>query len=91
MRVATVKEFRDKATRMFRSSEPIIVMRHGEIAGIFFPQPGQTLPLELKHELFDVLSKDIARRLRSAGVTEQEVLTDFEEWRGKRRASRRRR
>jgi len=91
MRVTTVKEFRDKATQMLRSSEPIIVMRHGDLAGLFFPQPGRTLPLEFKRELFAVLSLDIARRLAQAGGDEEEVLSGFEAWRKRRRAARGRR
>jgi hypothetical protein len=50
-----------------------------------------TLPLELKRELFAVLSADVKRQLNRRGVSEEDVLADFEAWRGKRRATRRRR
>jgi hypothetical protein len=50
-----------------------------------------TLPLELKRELFAVLSADVARQLNRRGISEGDVLADFEEWRRKRRAPRRRR
>ena len=47
---ATIREFRDNATRMFRSREAILVTKRGHVAGFYFPNPGKTLPLELKRE-----------------------------------------
>jgi hypothetical protein len=58
MRISTVREFRDKATGL-RSRTPILVTRRGRLAGIFFPRPEITLPIELKRELFDMLSSDV--------------------------------
>lgn len=91
MRLSTVREFRDKATVMLRSKAPILVTRRGRLAGIFFPRPEMTLPVELKRELFAVLSADVKRTLGRRGVSEEDVLADFETWRRKRRATRRRR
>jgi hypothetical protein len=91
MRLSTVREFRDKATGMLRSKAPILVTRRGRLAGIFFPRPEMTLPLELKRELFAVLSADVKRQLNRRGVSEEDVLADFETWRRQRRATRRRR
>lgn len=91
IRIAAVREFRDHATKILKSRDPILVLRRSEVAGIFFPYPEKSLPLELKRELFDRLSSSIAKRLKSRGVTEKEILSDFESWRRKRRAARRRR
>ena len=63
MRISTVREFRDKATGLVRSRTPILVTRRGRLAGIFFPRPEITLPIELKRELYDMLSSDVARQL----------------------------
>ena len=60
MRISTVREFRDRATGLLRSKTPILVTRRGRLAGIFFPRPEMTLPLELKRELYAMLSSDIA-------------------------------
>lgn len=78
MRVVTVREFRDKATKMFRSKAPILVLRRGEIAGLYFPYPAKTLPLEFKRQLFEEITRDIGRRLAQAGLSEEEILEDFE-------------
>ena len=91
MRISTVREFRDQATGLLRSKTPILVTRHGRLAGIFFPRPEVTLPIELKRELYDMLSRDIARELKKRGVSEDEILEDFEASRRKPRAARRRR
>lgn len=78
MRIATVREFRDKATAMFRSRDPILVLRRGEVAGIFFPCPAKTLPVEFKKELFALITESIRERLEKAGVKEEEILEEFE-------------
>jgi hypothetical protein len=91
MRMSTVREFRDKASGLLRSRTPILVTRRGRLAGVFFPCPQLTLPLELKRELFDMLSSDVARQLKRRRVSEDDVLKDFETARKKRRAARRRR
>lgn len=91
MKVSTVRDFRDKATSMLRSKDPILVTRRGQLAGIFFPWPEGTMPIELKREMFPVLSQQVQRQMEQAGLSEEEVLTDFEAWRKSKRAPRRRR
>ena len=89
MRISTVREFRDQATGLLRSKTPILVTRHGRLAGIFFPRPEITIPIELKRELYEMLSNDVARQLKRRKVSEADVLADFEASRKKRRAARR--
>lgn len=91
MRVSTVREFRDKATGLLKSKEPVLITRRGRMAGVFFPAPDGTLPIDLKLELFDKLSAEIARQIKKNGGTEKEILSDFESWRKTRHESRRRR
>jgi hypothetical protein len=61
------------------------------LAGVFFPRPEATLPIELKRELFEVLSAEVARQIKKRGLREEEILSDFESWRRNRRETRRRR
>ena len=91
MRISTVREFRDNATGLLRSKDPILVTRRGRLAGVFFPRPEATLPVELKRELFAVLSADVARQIKKRGLKEEEILSEFESWRRNRRETRRRR
>ena len=91
MRISTVREFRDKATGLLRSKDPILVTRRGKLAGVFFPLQKSSLPVELKHELFEMLTSEVARQIKRRGISEEEVLTDFVGWRKGRRETRRRR
>jgi len=54
MKIRTVREFRDNATGLLRSKAPILVTRRGRLAGVFFPWPESTLPIDFKKELFSV-------------------------------------
>lgn len=85
MKLMTVKEFRDKATKALKTKEPLIIMRRGEIAGIFFPVPLDTIPFEFKKDLFLTLTESIRKRLEAKGIKEEGVLEDFEEFRKARR------
>jgi hypothetical protein len=53
--------------------------------------PESTLPIDFKKELFSVLSAEAGRHVRNRGLTEGEVLADFEFWRNERRETRGRR
>jgi hypothetical protein len=57
MRVSTVREFRDKATVLLKSKEPILITRRGRMAGIFFLSPEGTVSLDLNRQLFDRLKR----------------------------------
>ncbi len=89
MRISSVREFRDKATGLLRSKDPVLVTRRGRLAGIFLPWPEATFPAELKREVFGALSAEIARLLRKRGLAKEEILAHFESWRKGRRETRR--
>ena len=91
MKISTVREFRDNATGYLRSKDPILVTRRGRLAGIFFPRPEASLPVELKRELFAVLSSEIARQLQKRRLREEDVVAEFDSWRKSKRETRRRR
>lgn len=91
MRISTVREFRDNATGLLRSKAPILVTRRGRVAGVFFPCPESSFPLELKRELFSVLAAQVRREVQKRGLTESALRSDFRVWRESRRETRRRR
>ncbi len=91
MKISTVREFRDNASGLLRSKDPILVTRRGRLAGVFFPWPEGTMPIELKREVFSMLSDQIAKELKKKGLTEDEIAADFETWRKNKRETRRRR
>jgi len=91
MRISTVREFRDQATNLLRSDDPVLVTRRGRVAGVFLPWKEATLPVDLRRELFSMLTAQIALQLKKKRVTEKAVLQDFSTWQKERRATRRRR
>ena len=91
MKISTIREFRDNATGLMHSKDPVLVTRRGRLAGIFFPHPQATLPVDLKRELFALLSSEIARQIKKRGLKEEEIVADFEGWRKAKRATGRRR
>lgn len=78
MKLLSVKEFRDTATKALKTKEPIIIMRRGEVAGIFFPTPLGSVPFEFKKDIFISLTESIKKKLKAKGVKEEEILEDFE-------------
>ena len=91
MKIGTVHELRDNATVLLRSKDPVLVTHRGRLAGVFFPRPQATLPIELKRELFSVLSDEVRRQIKKRGLSEEDVEADFESWRKSRREAHRRR
>ena len=91
MKISTIREFRDRATTLLRSDDPILLTRRGRVAGVFVPWREATLPLDLKRELFSMLTSEIELHLKRKRVREKDVLQDFARWRKARRETRRRR
>ena len=91
MKISSIRDFRDRATALFRSDDPILVTRRGKVAGVFLPWHEASLPVDFKRELFAMLSAEIGRQLKKKRVTEKAVLQDFDRWKKARREAGRRR
>lgn len=78
MRVVNVRDFRDRASEMFRSEDVVLVTRDGRPAGFYVPWEAAELPIEVRRELFARLAAEVGEALGAAGVSEEEeVLSDF--------------
>lgn len=77
MKVVTVRDFRDRASEMFRSDDVILVTRDGAPAGFYLPWDTPELPVEVRREVFLRLSEQIGAQLEAGGESEQEVLEDL--------------
>jgi PHD/YefM family antitoxin component YafN of YafNO toxin-antitoxin module len=78
MKVATVREFRDKATSYFKEEEPVLVTRHGKVTGLYLPiEHPESFPLELRKDLLVRIGESISRSLAEKGVSEEKLLADF--------------
>ena len=78
MKTATVRQFRDRATSLFKQEEPVIVTRHGKIVGFYLPAVGNALPLEIKRDVFSTLADEIRASMKSYHLTEAIILANFE-------------
>jgi len=85
MKMASVREFRDQATKFLKDSEPIMVTRRGKIVGFFLPASGESIPLEIKKDLFYTITQEIRTVMKTHGVREETLLADFEKARKTRR------
>ena len=85
MITATVRDFRDRATKMLNKDEPVMITRRGKVVGFFMPTAGQSLPLEIKRDLFYALTDSIRLASKGRGVTEEGLLADFKSTRVARR------
>lgn len=86
MKVAPVREFRDKATTYFKEDEPVLVTRHGKVTGLYLPiEHPESFPLELRKEMFIRLGEAISRSLAKKGITEEKLLADFNTFKKTRR------
>jgi hypothetical protein len=77
MRVVTVREFRDRASEMFRSDDVILVTREGRPAGFFLPWQAPEVPDDVRRDVFLRLSEQVAAQREAKGVSEQDALADF--------------
>lgn len=82
MKVTTVKEFRDKASSMFKSHEPLLITRHGKVAGLYLPlDEVDQFPFELRKELQRVLACSVRQGLEERSLSQEEILEDFARFR----------
>ena len=77
MKIATIRDFRDRATTMLRSRDLVLITRDGLPAGFFVPWNQPQLPDDVKRGIYVGLSQKARREMKAKRVTEREVLADF--------------
>lgn len=86
MKIATVREFRDKATSYFKEEEPVLVTRHGKVTGLYLPiEHPESFPIELRKDLLVRFGESISRSLIQKGISEEKLLADFNTYKKARR------
>lgn len=91
MKLASVKEFHDKVTSILRSKDVTVITRYGKIAGYFLPHRSKKIPPDVRWKLFDDATSRLKRDLQKQGISEEEIMEDFERWRKHHESSGRRR
>lgn len=86
MKTTTAREFRSGFSKLLKGEDTVLVTRRGKPAAVVYPIPEtQKLPLSVRRELFFEFSSDLSRALKTKGITEKDVLRDFETFKKRRR------
>ena len=86
MKIAGIRELRADIKGILSAGEPILVTRHGRVSGVYVPldEPDR-IPDDLRKDIVRVLGEHLSRQLDAAGVSEEDVLDDFDAHRRRRR------
>ena len=79
METVGIREFREKLSSYLESSTPVAITRHGETVGFYLP--ARKKDKEAAVEAFRIAGERFHAAIAAAGVTEEELLADFEEYR----------
>lgn len=77
-----VRELREKLGEYLESTVPIEVTRHGQTVGFFIPVP--KTPGQSERESFLAAGHRMQEECVRLGITEEELVADFRQWRAAR-------
>lgn len=80
-----MRELREKLSEYLESSVPIEVTRHGQTIGFYIPVPKR--PNQSEREALLEAGKRMQEELTRLGITEDELVADFQAWRKDRDAA----
>lgn len=77
MLFVSIREFRDRATKLLRQKETVLVTRDGKPAGFFIPWDQPQMRDDIRKAVLEALGESLRRQREERGLTEEEVLDDF--------------
>lgn len=81
----SVRDFKAQATRIIREGRDVLIMRGGKPAGFFVPWDELKADSSFRRAALEVLMARLEQERTEKGVTEEEVMADFESFRKDRR------
>lgn len=86
MKVAGMRTLEAGSSSLTEGDEPVLVIREGKVSGLYVPleDPGQ-IPDDLRRDLITAVGRHISGVLEGKGVSEEEILEDFGDFRRRRR------
>lgn len=78
-----IRELREKLAEYLESTVPIEVTRHGQTVGFYIPVP--KTPGQSERDAFLAAGLRMQEELARLGITEDELVADFQQWRQARR------
>ena len=82
------REFRNQLAEYLESETPVAVTRHGETIGFYIPV--RRKPADAERAALRVAAEQLDRLVSSLGVSEDELVADFDAARRAKRATRKR-
>lgn len=74
-----IRELREKLAAYLESTVPIEVTRHGQTIGFYIPIPKR--PGQSEREALVEAGRRMQEELARLGLTEDELVADFKQWR----------
>ncbi len=74
-----MRELRERLAEYLESSVPIEVTRHGQTIGFFIPVPRR--PNQSERDALLEAGRRMQQELQRLGIREDELLSDFQNWR----------
>jgi antitoxin (DNA-binding transcriptional repressor) of toxin-antitoxin stability system len=71
MRSVGIREFRDQATRLIASGQPVAIERHGKLVGFYIPV--KTRDVDEKKRALEEFRQAVDAVLAESGMTEEEL------------------
>lgn len=92
VRVAGVRDSRERMVEFLRNGDLVFITRHGGLTGLLLglDRPAE-IPVEIRRELLGRIGEAVSQRLADRGALGKDVERGFREWRSRRRADRGRR
>jgi antitoxin (DNA-binding transcriptional repressor) of toxin-antitoxin stability system len=80
-----MRELREKLSEYLESSVPIEVTRHGQTIGFYIPIPKK--PSQSERDAMLEAGRRMQEELARLGISEDEVVADFQQWRKQQNAA----
>jgi hypothetical protein len=86
MKVSRMQKPITEDADLFEGGEPVLVTRQGKISGLYVPlENPEQVPDDLRRDLLSAVGRYVAGALEDKGVSEEEILDDFSNFRRRRR------
>lgn len=78
MKTTSVRELRSHLSEVIDGGETVLVTRRGKPAAVVYSlRDPKKVPAQVRQQLFEAMSADIAKQLDTKGITEDEIQRDF--------------
>ena len=86
MKTASVRDARSQFSDLIHGNEAVIVTSHGKATAVLYPlSDPEKVPMEVRKDVFFAFSQKMAHALKAKGVSEEDVLRGFADFKKRRR------